>query len=277
MNPEEAMRLALAQARRASGRTFPNPPVGAVVFRGDRVLGRGYTRPVGGPHAEVVAIERALRRHGAKAVRGSAMAVTLEPCCHVGRTAPCTEVVARAGLRRVFVGHRDPHRTVAGRGVRKLRGAGIDVHVGVLEAACRAQHRGFLSVCQRGRPFVMLKLASSLDGRIATASGESRWITGAESRAAVHRLRARVDGIVVGSETALADDPELSARRGPRTAQHPSSIGALAKEFCARGHAQIGVDQNTDGPVNDAPTAASGEFGIVRESRPRPDDNRINS
>ena len=121
MNPEEAMRLALAQARRASGRTFPNPPVGAVVFRGDRVLGRGYTRPVGGPHAEVVAIERALRRHGAKAVRGSAMAVTLEPCCHVGRTAPCTEVVARAGLRRVFVGHRDPHRAVAGRGVRKLR------------------------------------------------------------------------------------------------------------------------------------------------------------
>ena len=224
MNPEEAMRLALAQARRASGRTFPNPPVGAVVFRGDRVLGRGYTRPVGGPHAEVVAIEEALRRHGAKAVRGSAMAVTLEPCCHVGRTAPCTESVARAGLRRVFVGHRDPHRAVAGRGVRKLRAAGIDVHVGVLEAECRAQHRGFLSVCQRGRPFVMLKLASSLDGRIATASGESRWITGAESRAAVHRLRARVDGIVVGSETALADDPELSARRGRRILHRPVRV-----------------------------------------------------
>ena len=224
MSPEEAMRLALVQARRASGRSFPNPPVGAVVFRGDRVLGRGYTRPVGGSHAEVVAIERALRRHGAKAVRGSTMAVTLEPCAHVGRTDPCTEVVARAGLRRVFVGHRDPHREVSGRGVRKLRTAGIDVQVGVLEVECRAQHRGFLSVCQRGRPFVMLKLASSLDGRIATASGESRWITGAGSRAAVHRLRARVDGIAIGSETALADDPELSARRGRRILHRPVRV-----------------------------------------------------
>ena len=224
MNPEQAMRLALAQARRASGRTFPNPPVGAVVFRGDRVLGRGFTRPVGGPHAEVVAIERALHRHGPKAIRGSSMAVTLEPCCHTGRTAPCTEVVARAGLRRVIVGHRDPHRSVAGRGLRKLRAAGIDVRLGVLEAECRVQHRGFLSVCQKGRPFVTLKLASSLDGRIATASGESRWITGAESRAAVHRLRARVDGIMVGSETVLADDPELSARSGRRILHRPIRV-----------------------------------------------------
>ena len=224
MTPEAAMRLALAQARRARGRSFPNPPVGAVVYRGDRVLGRGYTRPVGGPHAEVVAIERALRRHGARAVRGASLAVTLEPCCHVGRTAPCAELVVQAGLRRVVVGHIDPHRLVAGRGVRRLRREGAQVRVGVLEAECREQHRGFLSVCERGRPFVILKLASSLDGRIATASGESRWITGPEARAAVHRLRERVDAVMVGSGTALADDPELTARRAGRLVHAPVRV-----------------------------------------------------
>jgi diaminohydroxyphosphoribosylaminopyrimidine deaminase/5-amino-6-(5-phosphoribosylamino)uracil reductase len=224
MKPEAAMRLALAQARRARGRSFPNPPVGAVVYRGDRVLGRGYTRPVGGPHAEAVAIERAVRRHGARAVRGASLAVTLEPCFHVGRTAPCAELVVRAGLRRVFVGQIDPHRLVAGRGVRRLRRKGVQVRVGVLEAECREQHRGFLSVCESGRPFVILKLASSLDGRIATASGESRWITGSEARAAVHRLRERVDAVVVGSGTALTDDPELTARRAGRLVHAPIRV-----------------------------------------------------
>jgi diaminohydroxyphosphoribosylaminopyrimidine deaminase/5-amino-6-(5-phosphoribosylamino)uracil reductase len=224
MTPEAAMRLALAQARRARGRSFPNPPVGAVVYRGDRVLGRGYTRPVGGPHAEVVAIERALRRYGARTVRAASLAVTLEPCFHVGRTAPCAELVVQAGLRRVVVGHTDPHRLVAGRGVRRLRREGAQVRVGVLEAECREQHRGFLSVCERGRPFVILKLASSMDGRIATASGESRWITGPEARAAVHRLRERVDAVVVGSGTALADDPELTARRAGRLVHEPIRV-----------------------------------------------------
>jgi diaminohydroxyphosphoribosylaminopyrimidine deaminase/5-amino-6-(5-phosphoribosylamino)uracil reductase len=224
MTPEAAMRIALAQARRARGRSFPNPPVGAVLYRGDRVLGRGYTRPVGGAHAEVVAIEAARRRHGVRAVRGASLAVTLEPCSHVGRTAPCAELVAAAGLRRVAIGHVDPHRAVAGRGVRRLRRAGIQVSIGVLEAECREQHRGFLSVCRRRRPFVILKLASSLDGRIATAGGESRWITGPEARAAVHRLRARVDAIVVGSGTALADDPELTARAGGRVVHRPVRV-----------------------------------------------------
>ena len=167
------MRLALREARRASGRTHPNPPVGAVVYRGDRVLGRGRTRPVGGAHAEIVAIDQALRRHGARAVRGASLAVTLEPCAHVGRTGPCADRVIEVGLRRVALGHADPHGAVAGRGVARLRRAGLAVEVGVLEAECREQHRGFLTVCGRGRPFVMLKLASTLDGRIATASGES--------------------------------------------------------------------------------------------------------
>lgn len=218
------MRLALREARRSRGRTHPNPPVGAVVYRGDRVLGRGRTRPAGEAHAEVVAIERALRRHGERALRGASMAVTLEPCAHQGRTGPCTDRLIEAGLRRVLVGHVDPHREVAGRGVRRLRRAGVGVDLGVLEAECREQHRGFLTVCRRGRPFVALKLASSLDGRIATASGESRWITGPEARAVVHRLRARVDAVVVGSQTVLADDPELTARRAGRVLHRPVRV-----------------------------------------------------
>lgn len=213
MNPEAAMRLALAQARRASGRTFPNPAVGAVIYRGDRILGRGMTRPPGGPHAEIVAIDSVVRRHGARALRGASMAVTLEPCCFTGRTGPCTEAILEAGISHVYIGCRDPHGRVDGRGFSRLRKAGLDVEIGIDEALCREHHRGFFSLCERGRPFVTLKLATTLDGRIATAAGESRWITGAQSRALVHRLRARSDAVMVGSATALADDPELSARR----------------------------------------------------------------
>jgi diaminohydroxyphosphoribosylaminopyrimidine deaminase / 5-amino-6-(5-phosphoribosylamino)uracil reductase len=224
MSPEAAMRLALACARRARGRSYPNPPVGAVVFRGDRVLGSGATRNVGGPHAEVVAVRRALRRHGARALRGASIAVTLEPCDHHGRTAPCTGLLIEAGLRGVLVGHVDPHPTVSGRGLARLRRAGLEVTLGVLERECREQHRGFLSVCSRGRPFVALKLASSLDGRIATAGGESRWISGPAARAIVHRLRAQADAVMVGSGTALADDPELTARRGDRVVRRPLRV-----------------------------------------------------
>ena len=218
------MRLALAQARRASGTSCPNPAVGAVVYRGDRVLGRGFSQPAGSAHAEVMAIAAATRRHGARRVRGATMAVTLEPCAHHGRTPPCAKQVIEAGLRRVIVGHRDPNPTVRGRGLRALRRAGIEVGVGVLEEACRDQHRGFLRVIELGRPFVSLKLAASLDGRIATASGESRWISGEAARAVVHRLRSRSDAVAVGSGTALADDPELTARRGGRVLHRPIRV-----------------------------------------------------
>jgi len=218
------MREALRQARKAAGRSFPNPAVGAVVFRGERFLGRGHTRPVGGPHAEVVALEAARRRFGARSLRGAHVAVTLEPCAHTGRTGPCTEALVSAGVARVLVGCRDPHPRVAGRGLRRLRAAGIETREGVLEEACREHHRGFLSACERGRPFVTLKLASSLDGRIATRTGESRWITGEAARARVHRLRARTDAVLVGSATALADDPELTARRGRRVVHRPVRV-----------------------------------------------------
>jgi diaminohydroxyphosphoribosylaminopyrimidine deaminase/5-amino-6-(5-phosphoribosylamino)uracil reductase len=221
---EQAMRRALAQARRVEGRTHPNPPVGAVVLRGDRVLGQGATRPPGGAHAEIVALERARRRHGARALRGATLAVTLEPCAHEGRTGPCVDAILAAGIARVLVGHRDPAPWTGGRGLRRLRAAGVEVELGVLEDACRRQHRGFLSMVERGRPWVELKLAASLDGRIATARGESQWITGEPARAFVHRLRARADALMVGAETALADDPELTARRGARVVRRPLRV-----------------------------------------------------
>jgi len=218
------MTLALVQARRASGRVWPNPAVGAVVWRGDRVLGRGRTRPPGGPHAEIVALDAARRSHGAASLRGASLAVTLEPCSFQGRTGPCARAVAEAGVRRVWIGHRDPHPRVKGRGVASLRRAGVEVEEGVLEAECRHQHRGFTSTLLRGRPWVELKLAASLDGRIATASGESRWITGTESRALVHRLRDAADAVMIGSGTARADDPSLTVRRGDRTVRAPLRV-----------------------------------------------------
>lgn len=218
------MRLALAQARRAEGRCHPNPAVGAVVVRGDRVLGRGYTRPAGGPHAEVVALDRAARRHGRAALRGATLAVTLEPCSHQGRTGPCAAAVIEAGIAHVWVGHRDPNPAVSGRGLRRLRAAGVAVTVGVLEAACREQHRAFTCWVTRGRPWVALKLAATLDGRIATGRGESRWISGPEARARVHALRDRADAVMVGSATALADDPSLSVRRDGRVLRTPVRV-----------------------------------------------------
>jgi diaminohydroxyphosphoribosylaminopyrimidine deaminase/5-amino-6-(5-phosphoribosylamino)uracil reductase len=218
------MARALAQARRASGRTFPNPPVGAIVLRGERVLGAGFTQPAGGDHAEVVALARAARRHGASALRGATLAVTLEPCCHHGRTPPCTSAIRSAGLRRIWIGQRDPNPLVAGRGIRDLRRAGIEVRVGVREAECALQHRGFVSVQERGRPWVALKLAATLDGRIATARGESRWITSPAARALVHRLRDAADAVMIGSGTARADDPALTVRRGRGPARAPVRV-----------------------------------------------------
>jgi diaminohydroxyphosphoribosylaminopyrimidine deaminase/5-amino-6-(5-phosphoribosylamino)uracil reductase len=218
---ESMMREALRMARRGQGRTHPNPSVGAVVYRGKRILGRGTTRPPGGDHAEVVAIAAALRAHGRRALRGASLAVTLEPCSFQGRTGPCAEAIAEAGIGRVVAGARDPHPRVSGAGFRRLRRQGVEVSTGVLGEACRRQHRGFFSVCERQRPYVTLKLATSLDGRIALQSGESRWITSPPARQFVHRLRAESDAILVGSETALADDPELVARRGDRILRRP--------------------------------------------------------
>ncbi len=217
------MQAALRLAAAGDGTTWPNPSVGAVVFRGEKILGRGRTRPVGGDHAEIVALASARRRVGDRGLRGASLAVTLEPCAVQGRTGPCVEALVEAGLRRVFIGCRDSNPKVNGRGVRQLRRSGIEVEM-LSNRACRLQHRGFLSVQERGRPFVSLKLAATLDGRIATAQGESRWITGPKARRFVHDLRARSDAILIGADTVLADDPRLDARRPGKPRLRPVRV-----------------------------------------------------
>ncbi|MBM3587927.1 MAG: bifunctional diaminohydroxyphosphoribosylaminopyrimidine deaminase/5-amino-6-(5-phosphoribosylamino)uracil reductase RibD [Alphaproteobacteria bacterium] len=201
------MRAALALARRGLGNAWPNPAVGCVLVKDSRVIGRGWTQPGGRPHAET----EALRRAG-DAARGATTYVTLEPCSHHGRTPPCCEALAEAGITRVVMAMRDPDPRVNGRGLAMLRGAGITVEEGLLEAEARALNAGFFRRIQAGMPLVTLKLASTLDGRIATATGESRWITGKAARREVHALRARHDAILVGSGTVLADDPDLTCR-----------------------------------------------------------------
>lgn len=206
------MRVALGLAARALGRVAPNPAVGALVVRDGRVLGRGITGDGGRPHAEAVALTEASRRWGAGAARGATVYVTLEPCNHQGRTPPCTRALIEAGVARLVAPIEDPDPRVSGRGFAALRAAGIKVEVGPLAAEARRLNAGFLSVAERGRPWVMLKLAQSLDGRIATAAGESRWITGPLARRRVHLMRARADGILVGAATARIDDPLLDVR-----------------------------------------------------------------
>jgi diaminohydroxyphosphoribosylaminopyrimidine deaminase/5-amino-6-(5-phosphoribosylamino)uracil reductase len=201
------MRAALALARRGLGNAWPNPAVGCVLVKDGRVVGRGWTQPGGRPHAETEALRRAR-----DAARGATAYVTLEPCSHHGRTPPCCEALAEAGIARVVMAMRDPDPRVNGRGLAMLRGAGIAVEEGLLEAEARALNAGFFRRIQAGMPLVTLKLASTLDGRIATASGESRWITGEAARREVHALRARHDAILVGSGTVLADDPDLTCR-----------------------------------------------------------------
>jgi len=201
------MRAALALARRGLGSTWPNPSVGCVITRGGRVVGRGATAPGGRPHAETQALAMA----GA-AARGADAFVTLEPCCHHGQTPPCTDALIAAGVACVMIGARDPDPRVNGGGAARLRAAGIGVEEGVLEAECTALNAGFFSVVRLGRPLVTLKLATTLDGRIATRAGEARWITGPAARRAAHALRGRHDAVMVGVGTVLADDPALTCR-----------------------------------------------------------------
>lgn len=204
---ERHMAHALALGRRGLGNTWPNPAVGCVIVRGGRVVGRGWTQPGGRPHAEVVALAQA----GA-AARGATAYVTLEPCAHRGKTPPCADALVAAGVARVVVALGDPDPRVNGQGLARLRAAGIAVTQGVGADVARRDQAGFLSRITRGRPHVTLKLASSFDGRIATASGESRWITGPEARRFVHALRLRHDAVMVGAGTARADDPSLTVR-----------------------------------------------------------------
>lgn len=201
------MQRALDLARRGEGLVEPNPMVGCVIVRGGRVVGEGFHRRFGGPHAEVFA----LRRAGARA-RGATVYVTLEPCSHFGKTPPCADALIAAGVRRVIAATRDPNPRVSGRGLKKLRAAGINVRVGLLKSEARQLIAPFAKLIRRRTPHVILKWAQSLDGRLATPRGDSKWITCEASRAAAHVIRARVDAVLVGIETVLADDPGLTAR-----------------------------------------------------------------
>lgn len=199
------MRLAIALGARGLGRVWPNPAVGCVIVRDGRVLARGWTQPGGRPHAEAVALAKC-------DARGATAYVSLEPCAHHGRTPPCCDALAQAGVARVVTALTDPDPRVAGQGHARLRAAGIAVTEGIEAEAARAINAGFLLRVMENRPFLTLKLAMTLDGRIATSSGESRWITGPEARRAVHALRACHDAVLVGAGTARADDPDLTVR-----------------------------------------------------------------
>ena len=201
------MALALSLGRRGLGRVWPNPAVGCVIVRDGRIVGRGRTADGGRPHAEVVALAQA----GA-AAQGATAYVTLEPCAHHGQTGPCAEALVTAGIARVVVATGDPNPLVAGKGLAMLRAAGVTVETGLGEAQARADHAGFLRVQTDGRPFLTLKLATTLDGRIATGCGDSKWITGPQARRQVHAMRARHDAVLVGAGTLRADDPGLDVR-----------------------------------------------------------------
>jgi diaminohydroxyphosphoribosylaminopyrimidine deaminase/5-amino-6-(5-phosphoribosylamino)uracil reductase len=201
------MRAALALARRGLGNTWPNPAVGCVIVNDGRVVGRGWTQPGGRPHAETEALARA-----GDAAKGATAYVSLEPCSHHGKTPPCAAALVAAGIARVVAAVEDPDPRVAGRGLARLRSAGIAVDSGLCGEDAAELNAGFFCRIAHGRPLVTLKLATSLDGRIATASGESRWITGSATRERAHLLRATHDAVLVGSGTVLADDPELTCR-----------------------------------------------------------------
>ena len=218
------MTRALDLAALGKGKTSPNPAVGAVIVRGKRVVGEGYHRRAGEAHAEIVA----LRRSG-KAARGATMYVTLEPCCHVGRTGPCCAAIINAGIGRVVFAVRDPDKRVSGKGAKALRKAGIKVTEGVLACNAEQLNEYYLNSQRLGRPYVILKLAQSLDGRIAASSGDSRWITGEESRKYVHLLRSDIDAVMIGAETARKDNPRLTARVARGTNPYRILIGGNAR------------------------------------------------
>lgn len=286
------MDMALGLARRGLGRVWPNPAVGCVVVADGRVVGRGWTQPGGRPHGET----EALRRAGS-AARGATAYVSLEPCNHWGKTPPCTEALIGAGIARAVVALEDPDPRVSGTGVERLRASGITVDTGLAASEAAEVNAGFLLRIREGRPLVGLKTATTLDGRIATATGESRWITGAASRQRGHLLRARYDAIMVGAETALVDDPDLTCRlagledqspvrialdsrlrippgaRIVRTARdvptwivcRPDAPGDAAAALEAAGVRLVRVERGPDGrPALDAVLRALGDLGLTR-------------
>lgn len=201
------MKRALTLARKGIGKTSPNPAVGCVIVKNGKVVGEGWHKKAGGPHAEIHALEMA-----GNAARGSDVYITLEPCCHTGKTPPCSEALIKTGVKRVVAGMRDPNPQVSGKGLAALEQAGIETSCGVLEESCRAINLPFIKHIATGMPYTTYKSAMTLDGNIATITGESRWISCEESRKYVHRMRSRMDAVMVGVDTVIADNPQLTVR-----------------------------------------------------------------
>lgn len=201
------MALAIELAKGGIGKVNPNPLVGAVIVKGKEIIGKGYHEKYGGSHAEVNAINSSN-----DSVEGSTLYVTLEPCCHFGKTPPCVNLIIEKGIKKVVIGHLDPNPAVCGKGVKKLREAGIEVVIGVMEDECKKINNVFIKYIKKEMPYVVLKTAMSLDGKIATYTGESKWITGSESRKKVHELRNEMLSIMVGVNTVILDNPKLTCR-----------------------------------------------------------------
>lgn len=247
------MKMALELAARARGRTSPNPMVGAVVVKEGKVIGRGYHLKAGTPHAEIHALNEA-----GEAARGAVLYVTLEPCCHYGRTGPCTDAIIKAGVSRVVTAMTDPNPLVAGKGLRMLRSAGIEVSAGVMEVEALELNEVFIKYITTGRPFVVAKAAVSLDGKIATRSGKSKWITGERARAYGHQLRDWYDAIMVGIGTVLADNPSLTTRL-------PGGGGRDPVRIIVDSRASIPINAMVLKQQSEAPTLIAATSGVPPE------------
>ncbi len=205
INHTTIMKYAITLAKRSRNRTLPNPQVGAIVVKDDKIVGEGYHKKAGGPHAEVYAINSAGKRS-----KGGTLYVTLEPCSHYGRTPPCTDLIIKTGIKKVFVSMIDPNPLVSGKGVEILKSSGIDVEVGLLEEEARDLNEVYIKNVTRKMPYIIFKSAMTLDGRTATKNGDSKWVTSDVSRSIVHRLRSNVEGVMVGIGTVLKDNPSLT-------------------------------------------------------------------
>lgn len=217
---EKYIKLALELAKKAKGLTSPNPCVGAVIVKNGRIVGKGYHKKAGWPHAELYALKEA-----GKKAKGATLYVSMEPCRHYGRTPPCVNFIISAGIKRVVAAMKDPNPLNNGKGLSILRKHGVKTEVGVLEAEARKLNEPFIKYITKKMPFVIVKVAQSIDGKIATKTGDSKWITGAKARAFTHRMRKEADAIIVGARTVLKDDPLLTARIKGKDINQPSTTG----------------------------------------------------
>ena len=249
------MQMALSQASKGLGKVNPNPFVGAVIVRGNNIIGSGYHEQFGGPHAEINAIRNANER-----VEGATMYVTLEPCSHYGKTPPCADALIDAKIAKVVIAMTDPNPWVSGRGIDRLKENGIEVEVGLLEKEALELNRVFIKFIQTKLPYVVMKTAMSLDGKIATATGHSQWISSPESRQYVHGLRNELKGIMVGVNTVITDDPELTTRLNGETDRNPIRIVVDSK-----GRIPLSARMLKDGATN--PVIVATTLGSPKEKR----------